>query len=159
MRITEKPNTGWRRSRRRSRGNSSGNGSREAIGRESTLRLLEVPLDAVLLPGISWDVTWNHWKYWLSSRIKVEATFIRTGKYRFCKAEWILRTWLTALPSRLRVTMPDDITADIERAQAIHALLGERADLVKKFRARSRSNRLSTCGLRNGWIGWAPRRI
>jgi len=98
-------------------------------------RNLEVWLDAALLPGINWDLTWKHWKHWLRTRIDVDATFVRTGKYRLHKGEWTLRTWLTALPSRLRVSVPNCVTADIERAKAIHTLLGEHADLVGKIRA------------------------
>jgi hypothetical protein len=51
-------------------------------------RRLEVWLDANLMPGVSWDLTWNHWKHWLKSRIEVEATFVHAAKYR--KGEWIL---------------------------------------------------------------------
>ena len=70
-------------------------------------RKLEVWLDSCLLPGIDWDLTWNNWKHWLRSRIDVDAAFVRAGKYRLRKGEWILRTWFTALPSRLRVTVPE----------------------------------------------------
>jgi hypothetical protein len=34
-------------------------------------RKLEVMLDSGLLPGIDWDITWNHWKHWLQSRISM----------------------------------------------------------------------------------------
>ena len=98
-------------------------------------RKIEVMLDSCLLPGIRWDLTWNHWKHWLRSRIDVRATLVRTGKYRLRKGEWVLRTWHTALPSRLEVTMAGDIAMDVERARAIHALLGEHADVVGKIRA------------------------
>lgn len=98
-------------------------------------RKLEVLLDSNLLPGVEWDLTWNHWKHWLRSRIEVDATFVRTGKYRFQKGEWILRAWDSALPSRIRVTLPEGIAADVERARAVHALLGEHAEVVEKIRA------------------------
>lgn len=98
-------------------------------------RKLEVSLDAALLPGISWDLTWNYWKHWLRTRIDVEATFVQSGKYRLRKGQWILRTWYTALPSRLRVTVPDDVGADVERAKAIHGLLGEHAEVVERIRS------------------------
>jgi hypothetical protein len=100
-----------------------------------TRRKLEVWLDANLLPGLKWDRTWNHWRQWLQSRIEVDATFVRTGKYRIRNGEWILATWHAALPSRLRVTMPDGIADDVHRARAIHALLGEHANVVEKIRA------------------------
>jgi hypothetical protein len=98
-------------------------------------RKLEVWLDSCLLPGIHWDLTWNHWKHWLRSRVDVEATFVRTGEYLPRKGEWVLRTWHTALPSRLRLTQPENIAADIERAKAIHTLLGENAAVVERIRA------------------------
>lgn len=98
-------------------------------------RKLEVWLDSNLLPGIQWDLTWNQWKQWLRSRIDVEATFVHAGKYRLQKGEWTLRNWYVALPSRLRVTVPEGITKDVERAKAIHALLGEHADALGKIRA------------------------
>lgn len=97
-------------------------------------RKLEVLLDSTLLPGIDWDLTWNDWKHWLRTRIEVDATFVRTGKYRLRNGEWILRTWHTALPSRIRVMLPEGFAADLERARAIHALLGEHADAVDKIR-------------------------
>jgi hypothetical protein len=97
-------------------------------------RKLELWLDSSLLDGIQWDLSWNQWKHWLRGRIEVDATFVRTGRYRLRKGEWILHTWLTALPSRLRVTVPDGLTADIERAQAVHGLLGAHADVVEKIR-------------------------
>jgi hypothetical protein len=99
-------------------------------------RKLEVWLDPNLLPGVPWDLTWNHWKHWLPTRLEVQATFVRAGKYRLTQGDWILRTWHAALPSRLRVTVPDDLAADVERAKAIHALLGQHAEVVEKIRAQ-----------------------
>jgi hypothetical protein len=98
-------------------------------------RKLEVWLDTNLLPGVFWDLTWNHWKHWLTTRLDVQATFVRTGKYRLRKGEWTLRTWHAALPSRLRVAAPPDLAADVERARGIHKLLGEHVDVVEKVRA------------------------
>lgn len=98
-------------------------------------RKLEVWLDANLLPGVPWDLTWNEWKHWLTTRLEVQATFVYACKYRLRKGEWILRTWHSALPSRLSVTVPDDLTADVYQAKAIHKLLGEHADVVEKVRA------------------------
>jgi hypothetical protein len=94
-------------------------------------RKVEVWLDANLLPGLDWDLTWNQWKHWLKTRIEVEATLVPAGKYQFRNGEWILRQWYAALPSRLRVRLPDTVVADIEQAKAIHALLGEHAELVR----------------------------
>ena len=97
-------------------------------------RKLEVWLDSNILPGLNWDLTWNHWKHWLRTRIEVEATFVHTGKYRLYDGEWILRKWQAALPSRLRLQVPLNVAEDVQHAQAIHALLGEHADLVQHIR-------------------------
>ena len=97
-------------------------------------RKLEVWLDSNVLPGLSWDLTWNHWKHWLQTRIEVEATFVHAGKYRLYNGEWILRKWQAALPSRLQVHAPANVAEDLQHAQTIHALLGEHADLVQHIR-------------------------
>ena len=94
-------------------------------------RKIEVWLDGNLLPGLYWDLTWNNWKHWLKSRLDVEATLVSAGKYRLTKGEWILRKWSAALPSRLRVSLPEGLAADIARARALHSLLGEHAELVR----------------------------
>jgi hypothetical protein len=96
-------------------------------------RKIEVWLDANLLPGVDWDITWNHWKHWLRSRIDVEATLVHAGKYRLQNGEWILRQWYAALPSRLRARLPDSLSDDIAQAKAIHALLGQHAELVRQI--------------------------
>ncbi len=98
-------------------------------------RRLEIWLDANLLPDVPWDLTWNHWKHWLTTRLDVQATFVHAGRYRLNKGEWVLRRWHAALPSRLRVAAPKGLAADIERARAIHALRGLHSDLVEKVRA------------------------
>jgi hypothetical protein len=98
-------------------------------------RKLEIWLDANLLPDLPWDLTWNHWKHWLTARLEVQATFVHAGKYRLNRGEWILRSWHAALPSRLRVAAPDGLAADIERAKAVHSLLGLHSDLVERVRA------------------------
>jgi hypothetical protein len=41
----------------------------------------------------------------------------------------------TALPSRLRVTLPEGIASDVDQARATHALVGEHANAVEKIRA------------------------
>lgn len=97
-------------------------------------RRIEVSLDAGLLGGLRWDLTWNQWGQWLKSRIEVDAAFVQSGKYQFASGEWKLRKWLTALPSRLRVKMPENLGEDVARARAIHQLLGEHADVVRHVR-------------------------
>ena len=97
-------------------------------------RKLEVWLDSNVLPGLGWDLTWNHWKHWLRTRIEVQATFVHAGKYRLYNGEWILRKWQAALPSRLQVHASSNVPEDLQHAQTIHALLGEHADLVQHIR-------------------------
>lgn len=97
-------------------------------------RRIEVSLDAGLLGGLQWDLTWNQWRQWLRSRIEVDAAFVQSGKYQFASGEWKLRKWLTALPSRLRVKLPDNLGEDVARARAIHHLLGEHTDVVRRVR-------------------------
>jgi hypothetical protein len=116
-------------------------------------RKLEVWLDASLLPGVQWDRTWNHWKRWLRSRIEVEATFVPSGKCRLLNGAWLLRTWDVALPSRLRVTMPDGIADDVHRARAIHTLLGEHANLVEKIRAEVQKQPIEHTKIRDWFDG------
>jgi hypothetical protein len=97
-------------------------------------RRIEVSLDAGLLGGLRWDLTWNQWGHWLKSRIEVDAAIVQSGKYQFASGEWKLRKWLTALPSRLRVKMPEILGEDVARARAIQQLLGEHADVVRHVR-------------------------
>ncbi len=99
-------------------------------------RKLEVWLDVSLLPGLDWDLTWNHWKHWLQSRIEVEATFVHTGKYRLAEGEWVLHKWRAALPSRLQVRVLAGLADDVRQARSIHALLGEHAELIRHIRAQ-----------------------
>ncbi len=102
-------------------------------------RKVEVWLDGGLLP-LRWDVTWNQWKHWLKSRIEVEATLVHAGRYRLHQGEWRLVNWQAALPSRLQVTLPENLADDIEQAKAIHALLGEHAAVVERIRKQVESH-------------------
>lgn len=97
-------------------------------------RKLEVWLDPNALPGLQWDLTWNHWKQWLTTRVAVEATFVTSAKYRLVNEEWTVQTWQVALPSRMHVQMPASLSEDIHTAQQIHALLGQHADLIRHVR-------------------------
>ena len=97
-------------------------------------RKLEVWLDSNIVPGFEWDLTWNHWKQWLSTRLAVEATFVTSGKHRLHKGEWALQKWQVALPSRLGVQMPASLATDTRSALEIHSLLGQHSDLVRHVR-------------------------
>lgn len=99
-------------------------------------RKFEVWLDGGLLPGLNWDPTWNNWKHWLRSRLEVEATFVTSAKERVNQRERIVSKWSVALPSRLRVTVPEGLMAEIECASAFHDLLGRHADLIHQIAAQ-----------------------
>ncbi len=99
-------------------------------------RKLEVWLDGGLLPGLNWDPTWNNWKHWIRSRLEVEATFVTSGKERLEQGERILNKWSVALPSRLRVAVPEGLMADIDSARAFHGLLGRHSDLIRQIAAQ-----------------------
>lgn len=97
-------------------------------------RRLDMLLDSGLLGGLQWDLTWNQWRQWLKSRIDVDAAFVQSGEYQFASGEQNLRKWLTALPSRLRVTVPENLSEDVARARAIHHLLGGHVDVIRRVR-------------------------
>jgi hypothetical protein len=118
-------------------------------------RRLEVWLDTNLLPGLDWDLTWNHWKHWLGSRIEVDATLVHVGKYRFRNGEWILRQWYAALPSRLRASLPDTLSDDIEQARSIHELLGQHAELVRQIRIKLEKQPIEHIQIQH-WFGQLP---
>ena len=79
-------------------------------------RKLELSLDPAAL-HTSWDRTWNQWKHLLGTKIEVEGTFVRSGKYRKRRGQWELVTWETALPSRLEVKLPSDFQQQLEICQ------------------------------------------
>jgi hypothetical protein len=79
-------------------------------------RKLEVWFDPALLHA-NWQPTWNQWKRFLGTKIEVDATFVRSGKYRKRRGEWQLDTWETALPSRISIKLPADFQHQIESAK------------------------------------------
>lgn len=112
-------------------------------------RKLEVWLDGGLLPGLKWDPAWNVWKHWIRSRLEVEATFVASAKERIDQGERILGKWSVALPSRLRVTVPEGLMADIECARAFHDLLGRHSDLIRQIAAQIDSCPAEHCLVEN----------
>lgn len=108
-------------------------------------RKLEVWLDGGLLPGLNRDPTWNNWRHWIRSRLEVEATFVTSAKERIEQGERIVSKWAVALPSRLRVTVPEGLIADIECARAFHDLLGRHSDLIRQIAAQIESCPVEHC--------------
>ncbi|MCZ2078002.1 MAG: hypothetical protein LC130_23725, partial [Bryobacterales bacterium] len=107
---------------------------RSAVYRDSR-RKVEVFLDEVLVP-LSWDPTWNHWKNLVGTKFGIEATFVKCGKYRLRHGEWTLSVWETALPSRIKVTLPADVPATLATARATYRRFGQYFDAMHAVRER-----------------------
>ena len=114
-------------------------------------RKLEVWLDSGLLNGLRWDTSWNNWKHWLRSAVDVDATFVNSARYRYGKGEWQVRSWWTALPSRITMTVPDRLQADVERARGIHELLGRYSEFVHRVREQAQRQPLDASDVQS-WL-------
>jgi hypothetical protein len=100
-----------------------------------TRRRLEFWLDAAVL-HTPWDRTWNRWKHLLGTKIEVEGTFVRTGKYRKRRDRWEFVTWETALPSRLEVKLPTDFQQQLDKAQTTYHRFGQYSHALDQIRLR-----------------------
>ena len=87
-------------------------------------RKLEFWLDPAALHTV-WNSTWNQWKHLAGAKIEIDATFVQSGKYRKRRGEWELVTWETALPSRLRVTLPKDFQQRVDEARQTYHRIGQ----------------------------------
>jgi hypothetical protein len=105
-----------------------------AIYRDSR-RKAEVILDPISLP-LAFDPTWNQWRHLIGTKFGVDATFVRSGKYRLRNSEWCLVDWETALPSRLRITLPGDTQEVLANARKAYHRFGEFFDAIQKIRLR-----------------------
>ena len=103
-----------------------------AVYRDSR-RKAEVFLDQLSLP-LSWDTTWNQWRHLVSTKFGVEATFVRSGKYRLRDGEWHLVAWETALPSRLKVSLPADTHQVLADARKTYSRFGQFFDAIEGIR-------------------------
>ena len=99
-------------------------------------RRVEVYLDTQLSLNVKANQSWNSWKHWLRSRLEVEATFVTSAKERIDQGERIVSKWSVALPSRLRITVPEGLIVDIECARAFYDLLGRHSDLICQIAAQ-----------------------
>jgi hypothetical protein len=90
----------------------------------------------IQLPSTLWDRTWNQWKHLLGTKIEVEGTFVRSGKYRKRRGEWELVTWETALPSRLEVKLPSDFQQQLEMARTTYHRFGQYSRALDQIRLR-----------------------
>ena len=105
-----------------------------AIYRDSR-RKAEVLLDQLSLP-VPWDPTWNQWRHLVRTKFGVEATFVKSGKYRMRDGEWYLVDWETALPSRLKITLPADALEVVANARKTYSRFGQFFDAIQGIRER-----------------------
>jgi len=105
-----------------------------AVYRDSRRRA-EVFLDELSLP-LPWDPTWNQWRHLVSTKVGVEATFVKSGKYRLRDGEWHLVVWETALPSRLTISLPADTRQVLADAQKTYSRFGQFFDAIRGIRDR-----------------------
>jgi hypothetical protein len=98
-------------------------------------RKLEVTLDQSAMP-ITWDATWNQWRHLLAAKVELQGTFVQTGKYRHRNGRWNLVKWETALPSRIHVKLPAEITEQIETARRSYHRFGEFSEALEQIRTR-----------------------
>ena len=101
-------------------------------------RKLEVCLDRAVMP-LPWDGSWNRWKHLLGARVGIKAVFIQTGRYRYRKEAWELRLWEKALPSRIEVALPEDISRQIGETQKNYQRFGQFVEPLKEIRSRLES--------------------
>jgi hypothetical protein len=98
-------------------------------------RKLQMWIDPAALHAV-WDSTWNRWKHLLGTQMEVNATFVKSGKYRRHRNEWQLVTWETALPSRLQVRLPADFQQQIEAARLSYHRFGQYSAALDNIRAQ-----------------------
>jgi len=97
-------------------------------------RRLELWIDPAVLHQV-WDPTWNRWKRLLGAKMEVNATFVKSGKYRWHRGKWELVTWETALPSRLEIKLPSDFSQQVEAAKRTYHRFGQYAPALDKVRS------------------------
>jgi hypothetical protein len=105
-----------------------------AVYRDSR-RKAELILDPISLP-LAFDPTWNQWRHLVSTKFGVEASFVKTGKYRLRGGEWHLIDWETALLSRLKITLPRDTQEVLANARKLHHRFGQFFDAIQRIRLR-----------------------
>ena len=130
----------------------------DRLGFLESRRKLEVWLDSGLLNGLRWDTSWNNWKHWLRSAVDLDATFVNSARYRYGKGEWQVRSWWTALPSRIALTVTERLETDVERARGVHELLGRYSEFVHRVREQAKRQPLDASDVQS-WLdqlGAAP---
>lgn len=110
-------------------------------------RKCEITFDQCALP-LSWDPGWNQWKHLLGAKAGVKAAFIQSGKYQLRGEVWHLVRWQTALPSRMEVTLQENIAEQINEARHTHHRFGQFAEAIGRIRARTESAPIEKAELR-----------
>jgi hypothetical protein len=96
-------------------------------------RKLQFWLDPAVV-HIAWDPSWNRWKHLLCSKIDVNGTFVRSGRYKKQSSGWEFVDWNVGLPSRLSVKLPADFQEDIARARAMYRQFGQYSRALDQIR-------------------------
>lgn len=105
-----------------------------AVYRDSR-RKAEVILDPIALP-LAFDSTWNQWRHLVGTKFGIAATFVKSGKYRLRGGEWHLVNWETALPSRVKITLPADVQEVLASARKTYHRFGQFFDAIQQIRLR-----------------------
>jgi hypothetical protein len=108
-----------------------------AVYRDSRQKL-EVFFDRASLP-LLWDASWNQWKHLWGAKVSIKATFIQSGKYQHRGDAWHLVKWETALPTRIEVALPANISEQIAEARETHHRFGQFSEALDQIRARIES--------------------
>jgi hypothetical protein len=101
-------------------------------------RKLELWMDPAVL-FMTWDASWNQWKHLLGAKVELDATFVQSGKYERRHGKWELRMWEIALPSRLKVKLPDGIQQQLEAAKKTYHRFGQYSAALDQIRQRLES--------------------
>lgn len=96
-------------------------------------RKAELILDTISLP-LPFDPTWNQWRHLVNTKFGVEATFVKSGKYRLRGGDWQLVDWETALPSRVNIKLPSDTEEVLSNARKLHHRFGQYFDAIQRIR-------------------------
>ncbi|MGA9883473.1 MAG: hypothetical protein WBQ34_07130 [Candidatus Acidiferrales bacterium] len=101
-------------------------------------RKCEIMFDQAALP-LSWDSTWNQWKHLVGAEIDVEAAFIQSGQYQRRGEARRLVAWDTALPSRIEINLPANVTEQVNEGRETHHRLGQFTEALDGIRTRTNS--------------------
>ena len=64
----------------------------------------------------------------------IRGDFVKTGKYFYRSNQWQLITWETALPSRIELSLPEDIVDSVNTARLTHHRFGQYSSVLETIR-------------------------